>query len=50
MLYEEALTKMKIPLSTILDLRKQFIPSPKVTKKIEEIQRVLQDFVNNSTE
>ncbi|CAH3109842.1 unnamed protein product [Porites lobata] len=49
-LYEEALTKMKIPLSTILDLRKQFIPSPKVTKQIEEIQRVLQEFVNNSTE
>jgi len=47
-LYEEAIRKMKIPISTILDLRKQFIPSPKIVKQMEDIQRVLQDFLGKS--
>lgn len=48
-LYQEALGKMRIPLSTILDLRKQFVPPPRITKQIEEIQGVLHDFLNKTT-
>lgn len=48
-LYMEAITNMKIPLSTILDLRKQFVPSAKIVKQVEEIQTSLQDFLTKST-
>lgn len=47
-LYEEAMKKMKIPLSTILDLRKQLVPPPKIVKQMEEIQRLIQDFLSKS--
>lgn len=45
----EAITNMKIPLSAILDLRKQFVPSAKIVKQVEEIQTSLQDFLTKST-
>lgn len=48
-LYTEAITNMRIPLSTILDLRKQFVPSTKIVKQVEEIQTLLQDFLSKST-
>ena len=48
-LYTEAITNMKIPLSTILDLRKQFVPSTKIVKQVEEIQTLLHDFLSKST-
>lgn len=48
-LYMEAITNMKIPLSAILDLRKQFVPSAKIVKQVEEIQTSLQDFLTKST-
>ena len=47
-LYEEAVKKMKIPLSTILDLKKQLFPPPKIVKQMEEIQRLIQDFLSKS--
>ena len=47
--YMEAITNMKVPLSTILDLRKQFVPSAKIVKQVEEIQTSLQDFLTKST-
>jgi len=48
-LYTEAITNMRIPLSTILDLRKEFVPSAKIVKQVEEIQTLLQEFVSKST-
>lgn len=48
-LYTEAITNMRIPLSTILDLRKEFVPSAKIVKQVEEIQTLLQEFISKST-
>lgn len=48
-LYSEAMRKMNIPVSTILDLRKQFVPSAKIVKQVEEIQTLLQDFLSKSS-
>ncbi|KAL9988824.1 hypothetical protein ACROYT_G003312 [Oculina patagonica] len=48
-LYSEAIRTMKNPLSTILDLRRQYVPSAKIVKQVEEIQTLLQDFLNKST-
>ncbi|KAJ7334458.1 hypothetical protein OS493_014775 [Desmophyllum pertusum] len=48
-LYNEAIRTMKIPLSTILDLRKQFVPSSGIIKQVEEMQTLLQDFLNKPT-
>ncbi|CAH3033867.1 unnamed protein product [Pocillopora meandrina] len=47
-LYNEAIQKLKIPVSTILDLRKQFAPSAKVVENVEEIQTLLQKFLSGS--
>lgn len=47
-LYDEAIQKLKIPVSTILDLRKQFAPSAKVVENVEEIQTLLQNFLSGS--
>lgn len=47
-LYEEAVKKMQIPLSTILDLRNRFVPTPKIVQQMKEMQRILQDFLSKS--
>lgn len=47
-LYDEAIRKLKIPVLTILDLRKQFVPSAKVVEQVEEIQTLLERFLNGS--
>ncbi|XP_015768149.1 PREDICTED: uncharacterized protein LOC107346820 [Acropora digitifera] len=46
--YEEAIKNMKMSLSTILDLRKQFAPPPRIIQQIEEIQRQLRGFVSST--
>ncbi|XP_022780486.1 uncharacterized protein C1orf112-like isoform X1 [Stylophora pistillata] len=47
-LYDEAIRNLKIPVLTIFDLRKQFVPSAKVVEQVEEIQTLLQRFLNGS--
>ncbi|XP_029197824.2 uncharacterized protein C1orf112-like isoform X1 [Acropora millepora] len=46
--YEEAIKNMKMSLSTILDLKKQFAPPPRIIQQIEEIQRQLRGFFSSS--
>ena len=46
--YEEALKNMKMSLSTILDLKKQFATPPRIIQQIEDIQRQLRGFFSSS--
>lgn len=46
--YAEAIKNMKMSLSTILDLKKQFAPPPRIIQQIEEMQRQLRGFVSSS--